>query len=305
MAGSVFIFRQDSRSDANRPILFREIWRGWLRQGWGWDASFNLIDGEEHFIQAYSRKKPCSRSEAVNTYQKLKPILEIESGDLIVVPHQPDYAQCTVMRAAGKYRFLAPLRVGHKNVDFRHALEVDPSSIKVFRRDMAKGFPVILRAVWGGKGYQGPVNAVRKQVLSKALASFAKLPLYPGSPGRRSDLGDPDFSSSTEGKRKVFYGTRMERDSRLRRAAVMYHGYDCQVCGFNFGKVYGDHGEEFIHVHHIKPLSEYLKPERVNVRKHLSVLCVNCHVMIHRSRQRTLSLAELRAMIRARLKTLR
>jgi 5-methylcytosine-specific restriction protein A len=35
---------------------------------------------------------------------------------------------------------------------------------------------------------------------------------------------------------------------------IDHHGTSCRCCGFDFEKVYGEHGKGFIHVHHIKPL---------------------------------------------------
>jgi 5-methylcytosine-specific restriction enzyme A len=71
------------------------------------------------------------------------------------------------------------------------------------------------------------------------------------------------------------------------------HGLSCVVCRFNFEAVYGVWGKGFIHVHHNKPISES-GPTSINPQTDLSVVCPNCHAMIHRDKNHTLSVQELR-----------
>jgi hypothetical protein len=58
-----------------------------------------------------------------------------------------------------------------------------------------------------------------------------------------------------EGARKQVWVNAFERDSRARQACVVHYGYDCAVCGVNFADRYGSIGQEFIHVHHLKPMA--------------------------------------------------
>lgn len=55
----------------------------------------------------------------------------------------------------------------------------------------------------------------------------------------------------------------------------------CEVCGFNFSKVYGKRGEGFIEAHYTKPISEMKKDVATKIDD-LVMLCSNCHRMIHR-----------------------
>ncbi|WP_420063226.1 hypothetical protein [Leuconostoc lactis] len=50
----------------------------------------------------------------------------------------------------------------------------------------------------------------------------------------------------TEGKKTRVYSTRYERSTKNRQAAILTHGLNCKVCGFNFEKKYGTLGYEFI-----------------------------------------------------------
>jgi len=57
----------------------------------------------------------------------------------------------------------------------------------------------------------------------------------------------------------------------------------CQVprCGFDFVERYGDLGEHYIQVHHLKSIASREKPEQTKL-KDLILICANCHVIIHR-----------------------
>ena len=70
------------------------------------------------------------------------------------------------------------------------------------------------------------------------------------------------------------------------------------ACGFNFESVYGEHGAGFIHVHHVKPIAESGGQIEVDPEEDLIVLCPNCHAMVHRRREHTLTLDELRTLLR-------
>ena len=66
----------------------------------------------------------------------------------------------------------------------------------------------------------------------------------------------------------------------------------CEACGFDFREVYGDLGDGFAECHHTVPVSELKKGQKTSL-KDLSILCANCHRMIHRSRP-MLSVSELK-----------
>ena len=67
---------------------------------------------------------------------------------------------------------------------------------------------------------------------------------------------------------------------------------ECEACGFDFAKKYGEErGRGFIECHHNKPLHS-LKPGDRTRLDDLSLLCSNCHRMIH-VKQPWLELEEL------------
>jgi predicted restriction endonuclease len=82
-----------------------------------------------------------------------------------------------------------------------------------------------------------------------------------------------------EGEIEVINAERRHRDPKARAAALKNQGYDCQVCGFNFERVYG---VVFAEVHHLKPLARG-HTRNTDPSKDLLVVCCNCHAMLHPS----------------------
>jgi len=102
-------------------------------------------------------------------------------------------------------------------------------------------------------------------------------------------------SSYAEGAATKRYVTTYERNPELRRQAIAIHGTSCFGCGFSFEKHYGEHGKGYIHVHHTKPVAE--SGERtVDPVEEMIPLCANCHSMVHRYKNKTLTLDELRLL---------
>lgn len=84
-----------------------------------------------------------------------------------------------------------------------------------------------------------------------------------------------------EGTIKTIIVNAYERDNKARQECIRIHGLNCFVCGINFEKVYGKIGKGFIHVHHLKPISEIKKEYIINPVTDLCPLCPNCHAMAH------------------------
>ena len=72
-----------------------------------------------------------------------------------------------------------------------------------------------------------------------------------------------------------------ERNIEARRQCIEQHGTNCCVCGFNFGEFYGSTADGYIHVHHLRPLSEVKGEYVVDPIEDLRPVCPNCHAVIH------------------------
>lgn len=86
-----------------------------------------------------------------------------------------------------------------------------------------------------------------------------------------------------EGAKKTIQVNAYERNPVARRICIEKYSSKCSVCNFNFNKVYGEEiAENFIHVHHLKPLHEIGEKYKVNPIEDLRPVCPNCHAMIHK-----------------------
>ncbi|MNV57999.1 HNH endonuclease [compost metagenome] len=89
-----------------------------------------------------------------------------------------------------------------------------------------------------------------------------------------------------------------ERDSKLvrrKRAEVLERtgALACEVCSLDFGDRYGELGEGYIEVHHLKPVASLGGRGKTKLSD-LAVVCANCHRMLHRGR-RLRALEDLRS----------
>ncbi len=108
------------------------------------------------------------------------------------------------------------------------------------------------------------------------------------------DLANP--STFFEGLSRSVSLNIYERNPEAREECLRHYGYDCFVCGFNFKKAFGKAGDRFIHVHHLRPLSDIGKKYRLNPIQDLRPVCPNCHAMIHR-RKPAYTIEELRKLL--------
>lgn len=69
----------------------------------------------------------------------------------------------------------------------------------------------------------------------------------------------------------------------------------CEVCDFDFARIYGDLGSQFCECHHTKPVATMKHGEKTKLSD-LSIVCANCHRMLHRTRD-VLSIETLKAIL--------
>ena len=110
----------------------------------------------------------------------------------------------------------------------------------------------------------------------------------------------PDEINSTqefrEGAIRKVLVNAYERDPKARQKCIDHYGLSCSICSFNFGQVFGQFGEGFIHVHHLRSISEIGEEYVVDPIEDLRPVCPNCHAMIHR-RSPPLSIQEIKNLL--------
>lgn len=108
-----------------------------------------------------------------------------------------------------------------------------------------------------------------------------------------------NYEELYEGTGRKIIVNSYERNSIARKKCIEYHGTNCIVCDFKFRDIYGKFAEDFIHVHHIVPLSEINKEYIIDYKRDLVPVCPNCHAMLHRIKDSNyLTVDELREIVR-------
>ncbi|MEE1831372.1 HNH endonuclease [Streptomyces sp. SP17KL33] len=120
------------------------------------------------------------------------------------------------------------------------------------------------------------------EAIEESMGS-GELQLLPQQP----DEVDDDGVTAIEGRLLVRRALVRERDRKLRKLKIQQvlnsgEPLRCEVCRFDFARVYGGIGEGFIEVHHVTPL--YISGTRRTKLDDLACLCANCHRMCHTSR---------------------
>lgn len=100
-----------------------------------------------------------------------------------------------------------------------------------------------------------------------------------------------------EGNVVEVYSNKYERNIEARKQCLAYYGFSCQICGFDFGKVYGQEFKYQIHVHHIVPISEIKEEYVVDPIKDLIPVCPNCHMALHSKQNGVYTPTELKNKI--------
>jgi predicted HNH restriction endonuclease len=140
-------------------------------------------------------------------------------------------------------------------------------------------------------GYVDTINGVSEIVRSQAS-------------GKKVVIFDENVFIS-EGRKKSVTTQVYERSKFLRDKAINHYTIDgiivCATCGFDFNKTYGEVGRGYIEIHHQKPVYQYDDDDFsrlvTEALKDLIPLCANCHRIIHRKRDKPLSIEELREIL--------
>ena len=106
------------------------------------------------------------------------------------------------------------------------------------------------------------------------------------------EVDEDEANTVPEGARRSVLVNTYERDPNARHKCIAKWGLKCSVCSFDFKECYGDLGEGFIHVHHLKPLGEIGEQYQLNPVVDMRPVCPNCHAMLHRKKP-ALSIKEL------------
>ncbi len=115
------------------------------------------------------------------------------------------------------------------------------------------------------------------------------------------ELPDEELLTAEEGREREFLKMhkQRERSSMLvalkKERAALSNSLYCEVCDFDFASRYPNLGRGFIECHHKQPIARGV---RITSLDDLSLVCSNCHRMLHRKNQHNVyySVDELRQL---------
>ena len=119
------------RTDENDGWLYDELIEGRLRQGWGAPGlGFLTQDGARVEKEVWEQKyrEHWDEDPSPKRFAILSRMLDLNRGDIVVVPKMPERNQLTVARVATGYRFEQETPFN----EFRHVVDLDPQSIRTF-----------------------------------------------------------------------------------------------------------------------------------------------------------------------------
>ena len=152
---------------------------------------------------------------------------------------------------------------------------------KIYQEDGREGLRKALLSLSQHIDYyedkSGSAVKKRKEVYLKYLTLLdlvSSQPIYP-------DEVDGSVKYS-EGKSKQVLVNTYERNLIARQVCLDHYGGNCQVCDFDFEKIFGEIGKGFIHVHHVVDLATIGEEYSVDPILDLIPVCPNCHAMLHR-----------------------
>ena len=116
-------------------------------------------------------------------------------------------------------------------------------------------------------------------------------------PDETNSALDESDSDIVEGALQRVSSDAYERSRKARELCIKAHGASCAICGFDFKKAYGLDFAGMIQVHHIVPLHQTGAEHKVDPVSDLIPVCANCHMAIHKNKDRALMPEELKKLI--------
>lgn len=201
---------------------------------------------------------------------------KVEFNQFLIEYYKPSIINAeNVFKAVGKADSFIKK---HTSLDTKLLLIKDIEVIKQLRTSMLSHQSFAMGPTISANDYKVIVLDRYIDFLQKKIKSTSV------SGSRSLSPKDDSIQNATEGYIEEIKYFRSKRNRAIRDQCAVRDHYTCQVCGFNFEKVYGERGKGFIEIHHKKPLASYDGEHEV-LLEDLIGLCSNCHSMIHNGKE--------------------
>jgi HJR/Mrr/RecB family endonuclease len=166
-------------ADDEKEWIWREIQQGRLRQGWGL-SNTRLPSGEhapdkmDDWCLRYRKegeqfwKENIPQEQAESRYWILRQMLEIQTGDRIVIPKMPTWGSFCIALVKEPYEFDTSKRADPDDDDFRHVVPLQ-SELRIVPHLSSADAQIVAASL---KGYQAAVSAVYKASVRNAIEAI-------------------------------------------------------------------------------------------------------------------------------------
>jgi len=269
--------------DYGKPEIWQRVWENNLRDGFisiGWGELGNLAEFTfQKIYHAHREIWPMEKEKRSHGDAKVlfKFWNEISIGDTVVARRgRKSIAAIGAVSSKPYYSHAKTRKIFHPEREYPNHIDVvwdlEPCDLMFDRQ------------VFGMQTIHTISDANLNTLVSTEQSSSNYFP---------DEVEEKDFTE--RGVKKVLVNA-YERNAKARAACLKHHGYRCKVCDLLFVEVYGELGINFIHVHHLNPISSKKKSYKVDPKRDLVPVCPNCHAMLHRSKP-LLTIPKLRKLI--------
>lgn len=119
------------------------------------------------------------------------------------------------------------------------------------------------------------------QADKKRFELLIHIDLLPKEVQKKEDFSSKNQDEFLEGFKTELSIENSSRNRDLIKLAKEIHGTNCVVCGFSFERKYGQHGKNFIEIHHLIPIKDGIRKSTID---DVVPVCSNCHRMLHKGK---------------------
>ncbi|WGD34703.1 HNH endonuclease [Olleya sp. YS] len=105
--------------------------------------------------------------------------------------------------------------------------------------------------------------------------------LVPEKIKKKQNFSANNQNEFLEGFKREIKTENSYRSQKLVKLAKEKYGTECIVCGFSFEHKYGQHGKDFIEIHHLLPIENGIRKSTI---EDVAPVCSNCHRMLHKGK---------------------
>ena len=163
------------RTDEGNEWLRGELAQGRLRQGWGAPGLGLTTAAGEPVAKSDGDAAHGGWADwgaaSPRRFAILRRMLELDRGDIVVMPKMPAWDRLTIARVAGRYRF--ELAEGQK--DLGHVVPVDPDSVRTFAYDACNEARLV-SGLFGRASHRPAVSFCASRTYLDAAGSLLERP---------------------------------------------------------------------------------------------------------------------------------